>query len=455
MRSRFLRSSFVLAPLAALSLLSACSDDAATTEAELPPAGLAGLASGGDGGPAANEAPTGLLALARDEKIVTVGESVFTRADFERAMIHMAARVGLPPGHLPPEATAALEMPAFKQMLKRGLLFEEAKKRGVVATDEELKQERDRLVAKLTEGRTLADVLKAMRTDEEHFERDLKVDISVAKLMEQFYGALPKIDEKAARALYTEDKQRWGNDDRASVSHILVQVSADAPPDVVKAATKKAEQVREKVLGKGKATFAKVAKEESDDPGSKVNGGDLGWFARREMLPGFAEAAFALKDGEVSPVLRTDKGFHVLLGQGVKKQTVPFEKVKERIIATESLAQRTEAEQKLLATLEENTKIEIHHEPRGLPAMPPVDAAAAGAAVGAAAGAGGHGGMAGAGGAGGHSGIPLPSADNVLPGAQNPHGGGDLKLDTAATGTMPNLKLKMGTASPSPAPGTP
>ncbi len=429
------RLALVLIP-AALSSFAACKGaEEEATDAELPPAGLAGGAAAADAAPPVYD---GLMALPPEEKIVTVGESVFTRADLERAMIHTAARVGVPPGQLPADAVAALELPSFKQLLKRGLLFEEAKKRGLVASDVEVKAERDRLVSRLSDGRTLADVLKNMRSDEAAFERDLRIDLSVKKLMEKVYGELPKVDEKAARALYERDKDRWGSDDRVSVSHILVGVAADAPADVVAKAEARAEALRAKVVGQDKQAFAKVAREQSEDPSAKQNGGDLGWFSKREMLPGFAEAAFALKAGEVSSVVRSDRGFHVLLGQGVKKQSVPFDDVKDRIIATEIIAQRTDVEKKLLATLEESTKLEIHHQPRGVPAGASVSAAADATAASP------HG--AGAMGAE-HMGLPLPSADNVLPGAQNPHGG-DLKLD--GSGAQPSLQLKLGATPPPP-----
>lgn len=439
------RLALLLSTVLPLALAGACSDDGAAPAGELPPAGLAGGANANaprDGGPATPKYD-GLMALPRDEKIVTVGELVFTRADLERSMIHTAARVGLPPGQLPSEAVAALELPAFKQLLKRGLLFDEAKKRGVAASDEEVAAEKQRLVSKLSDGRTLADVLENMRSDEATFERDLKIDLSVGKLMQKIYGELPKVDEKKARELYRQEKERWASDDRVSVSHILVALPPTAPPTAVNEAHKRAEELRQKVAGKDKAGFAKVAREESDDPSAKQNGGDLGWFSRREMLPGLAEAAFALQDGEVSNVVRSDRGFHVLLGQGRKKQTVPFDAVKERIIATELIAQRTEAEQALLARLEESVKMEIHHAPRGAPAgTPPSVATSEDAAASP------HGAMPPAGLAADHMTIPLPSKENVLPGAHNPHGG-DLKLD-GATGPDLKLQLKLGTSSSPP-----
>lgn len=453
MRLFFSRSLLAGAPLV-LALASGCTDEPESDE--LPPAGLAGGAKSDEA------APEGFAALPPEEKLLTVGELSLTRADHVRAMVHQAARLGLPPGELPPEVAEVLEAPAYEQLLKRGLLFEEAKRRKLLVSDEQVEEEKGRLISRLQEGRTLDDVLKAMRSTEEEFLRDLRIDLSIGRLMQELYAELPVFDEAKAKELFEKDKSRWANADQASASHILVAVSPDAPPDAVAKANERAEALRAKVTGKDKKAFAAVAKADSDDPSAKTSGGELGWFTRREMLPGFAEAAFGLKEGEVSPLVRTDKGFHILFGQGVRKQSASFDDVKERIIGTERVAARTEMEQNLLAELAEKTKVVRHHEPRpapgaaeppaaGMPGMPGMPGAPGAAAAGgmpmppAGAGGAGHGGAAGGGGGGGagHPGMPLPSRDNVLPGAANPHGGSDLKLKPSSADDDMQLKLKL------------
>lgn len=75
--------------------------------------------------------------------------------------------------------------------------------------------------------------------------------------------------------------------------------------------------------------FATVARESSDDPGSKANGGDMSWVSRGQTVPSFEEAAFALKPGEMSGVVETQFGFHIIKLVEIRPGAVmPYEEVK-------------------------------------------------------------------------------------------------------------------------------
>jgi len=93
-------------------------------------------------------------------------------------------------------------------------------------------------------------------------------------------------------------------------SHILIALSDKAGDEEIAQAQKKAEDVLAQVKKNG--NFAELAKKYSDDPGSRDVGGDLGWFGRGEMVKEFEDAAFALKKGEISNLVRTQYGFHII-----------------------------------------------------------------------------------------------------------------------------------------------
>jgi peptidyl-prolyl cis-trans isomerase D len=133
-----------------------------------------------------------------------------------------------------------------------------------------------------------------------------------------------EIDDAAVEALLASDLPRVQRayDDRRSefdqpeqlrARHVLVRIvpaEGMEPAEAEAAARKKAEQVAERIRG-GEA-FEKVAKEVSEDPGSKDAGGDLGFFPRGRMVPAFEEAAFALEPGTLSAPVQTPYGFHVI-----------------------------------------------------------------------------------------------------------------------------------------------
>jgi parvulin-like peptidyl-prolyl isomerase len=104
-------------------------------------------------------------------------------------------------------------------------------------------------------------------------------------------------------------------EEKIAASHILVayKEARSAAPTITRTkaqAKKRAEEALKKAKAGG--DFAALAKQYSDDPGSGPKGGDLGAFVRRQMVAPFADAAFALKPGDVSGVVETDFGFHII-----------------------------------------------------------------------------------------------------------------------------------------------
>jgi peptidyl-prolyl cis-trans isomerase D len=113
-----------------------------------------------------------------------------------------------------------------------------------------------------------------------------------------------------AQALYDERSDRYDVPEQVRARHILIQVDREAD----EAAVAEAEAEARELLGRLEAgeEFAELAAEHSDDPGSKANGGDLGFFRRGQMVGPFEEAAFSLEPGATSEPVRSDFGFHVI-----------------------------------------------------------------------------------------------------------------------------------------------
>ncbi len=106
--------------------------------------------------------------------------------------------------------------------------------------------------------------------------------------------------------LYTSDQDKFRVPERVNARHILIK--SDASNDA--AMKMKAESVLKMIQGGG--DFAKIAKDNSQDPGSAANGGSVGWMVRGQMVPEFEKAAFALKPGETSGLVKTSYGYHII-----------------------------------------------------------------------------------------------------------------------------------------------
>jgi len=158
------------------------------------------------------------------------------------------------------------------------------------------------------------------------------------------------IADADARKEYEAHPERFRQGGERRASHILIQADKAAGAEVLKAAREKAEGLL-KQLKASPADFEKIARENSQDPGSAEKGGDLGFFARGAMVKPFEDAVFGLaKEGELSGVVQSDFGFHIVKLTGVKAEKLrSFDEAKGEIVAE---LKRTEAAKKFAELVE-------------------------------------------------------------------------------------------------------
>ena len=145
---------------------------------------------------------------------------------------------------------------------------------------------------------------------------------------------IPKMQttDEEAKKFYDENASKFQGSEQRHASHILIGASASASPEAKVEAKKKAEQVLAEVK-KNPAKFAELAKKYSQDPGSAEKGGDLGTFGRGSMVKPFEDAAFSMKPGEVSGLVQSDFGYHIIKLTEIVGQGQGFETLKPQIRA--------------------------------------------------------------------------------------------------------------------------
>lgn len=144
--------------------------------------------------------------------------------------------------------------------------------------------------------------------------------------------------EKAAHEEYVLNKQSYKQAETVHAQHILIKFKDDEVQ-----AKKLAESVRKKLLT-GKYSFEDLAEEYSEDMSAKNNKGDLGYFSRGRMVPEFESAAFSLKVGEVSQLVKTQFGYHIIKVLDKKpEKALAFEDVKDGLISSLEAAYKKEA----------------------------------------------------------------------------------------------------------------
>jgi len=138
------------------------------------------------------------------------------------------------------------------------------------------------------------------------------------------------VDETETAAYYEEHKDEFLEGEQANARHILIRVAPDATPEEKAEAKVRSDGVA--VIANADADFAELAALHSEDPGSKDDGGDLGWFGRGRMVKEFEDAVFAAKPGEIVGPIESQFGFHIIRVEAFRPEHQrPFEEVEEQV----------------------------------------------------------------------------------------------------------------------------
>ena len=241
-----------------------------------------------------------------------------------------------------------LSVPMYEEQLRRSLIIDVRLKRmltdNVIVTDDELRDVYRRAnekakfeFIKVSGSEFESQVEPTEQQVREHFEanktRYRTQPMRSIKLMQIDDSRMPgvEIDDRGLRGYYAQNRARFEITDRIRASHILLMTDGEAEEEL-KESEAEAAEVLEKV--RGGADFAGLARRYSEDPGTADKGGELGWVTRGQMVPDFEKQAFLLEPGQISDVIKTEYGFHIIkVHERQDAQIQSFEEVKEEIRA--------------------------------------------------------------------------------------------------------------------------
>ena len=314
-----------------------------------------------DSKPAAAELP--------DPVAVVEGEKI-SRADLEDTFNSALASSGINADDL----TADQKMAGYREILDELIVDKliSRKASSVEIKDADLETEIGRVKSQFpSEDVFKAEMTKAGET-ESSFRDSVKKMMQQQKWMEDQIGDKASVSDADIKKFYDENKKEFEHPELVRASHILIRVPEDADEKTVAEKKKAADAALERVTTK-KEDFTAVAKEVSEEPGAKESGGDLNFFPKDRMVPEFANAAFAMKKGEISkePV-RTKFGWHIINVTDRKDSgTMPYDEVKGQVGSYLEGGKRREAVRNVIDTLRGEAKIDSK-----LPAAPPAPAPA-------------------------------------------------------------------------------
>ena len=196
-----------------------------------------------------------------------------------------------------------LEAKALEQAIGAKLLLDQSARLDIPVTEKDIDAEVARVVQQVGGEENYKKALAAQGISEADFRKELEKGARVNMLVNQACAHVADPTEDEVTAFYEAHKQEYVEPHQVLCQHILVKGSNDAALDKIK-------EIRERIVN-DKADFAEEAKKHSDCP-SGAQGGSLGWFGRGMMVPEFDKAAFEMKKGEVSGIVTTEFGYHII-----------------------------------------------------------------------------------------------------------------------------------------------
>ena len=192
----------------------------------------------------------------------------------------------------------------------------------------------------------------------DQIKSDARRDMSIARLIEAEIAPRVAVKPTQVEDFYKSNPDKFLQPDRVRASHILIATAENADAATKAQAKAKAEQIL-KDLKAGK-DFAALARQHSQDPGSAVNGGDLGFFQQGQMVGPFNDAAFSLKPGATSDLVETQFGYHIIrVAEKQPARTVPLEEVRPRIEEFLQHQNRESETESFVKALRAKSKVEI------------------------------------------------------------------------------------------------
>ncbi len=296
--------------------------------------------------------PDGAAVVAR------VNGKEIKRAELNAALRGLMMQFAQNGRSIPPEQMGKFERDVLDELINRELVLQEASATPPAGLDEKVNAEFARIEQQV--GGT-AEFEKALS------ESGLTATDYRARLRDNFIvqGAMMGLMTNGAAAtpaelqeFYDKNQERFRQPDLVRARHILVRVAPTASDD--DKAAKKAQIDALLVRVKAGEDFAGLAKQFSEDPGSGANGGDLGLFPRGAMVPEFDLAAFSLETNQVSDVITTQFGYHILqVTEKKAARQVPLEEVKDDLSARLKQQKGAEVAQKHIGELRKTAKVEV------------------------------------------------------------------------------------------------
>ncbi len=317
---------------------------------------------------------------AADTNAVTVNGEVIKESAitdmFNKQMAQMGSRI--PPGMID-QYKGRVRKQIIEQMVIERILEQKIAEKKLTASDEEVQKEVDaQLKAQNLTIDDFKSLLQAYGKNFDEYKENMKKKVMFDKLLTAELGKTEPVSEEQAKQFYDANPKQFQKPESVRTRHILISPAKDpnADPNQLDVQAKaRAQEVLDKLKAGG--DFAELAKQYSDGP-SASKGGDLGVAPKGSFVPAFEEAAYKLEPNEISGLVKTRFGYHIIqLLERQPARNESFEEVKEQIAARLEQGQKRDAIMAYIQKIKESADVK-YANPDDKMEMPPMGQGAPG-----------------------------------------------------------------------------
>jgi peptidyl-prolyl cis-trans isomerase SurA len=294
-----------------------------------------------------------------DRVVAVVNQEIITFSEVEKMSRSLQVEIQTEDRLERRERVQEIFRKVLEKLIEEKLIDQEVKKSGIKVTSKEVEGAIEEVKRRYAvDQENFEKLLAAEGVTLETFKKEIEKQILRTKVINWAVKVEPMAGEKELRDFYQKHIDRYRVNESYRISHILFPIPKDASLEQSREIRKRSQKVLERI--KGGEDFGEMALLYSEDPSSRKDGGDMGYFKRGELLPTLEREALRLQVGEVSGVIRTEFGFHIVKLLDRKGGEPPsFEEVKEKVQADYYDREMEKAYLQFLSKLKEKSVIEI------------------------------------------------------------------------------------------------
>lgn len=292
-----------------------------------------------------------------DSMVANVNGAIITGLDLKQEMDNIIRQFG---DKISPEQMnimrPRLKEKALENLINKALFLQEADRQNIKPDPKSIDDEISGIAGRYPTMEKFKEQLASLGISEEKLRQEIERNIKIKTLLNLQISPLEDIKEEEINAFYRDNPDNFKMPERIKASHILISINPDDGPEKKEEKRQRLLKLRDEI--NNGADFVQMAQENSDCP-SKSRGGDLGYFDRGKMVKPFEDAAFQLKIGELSDIVETTFGYHIIkLTDRQDAKVIPVEEARDKIITLINNQKKGQAINDYLLKLRSSAKID-------------------------------------------------------------------------------------------------